>query len=109
VEIVLAILLLFGGFTLGSVTADKRGDVAQHTTIAPPADGAVDASHIAQDMRQHRPVRCHSRTTVYRDLTVPNSGQIDQPAGGGSDCEGRDCSDNPSAFPPSLAVRSPDE
>ena len=82
-EIVLAILLLFGGFTLGSVTADKRDDIAQHTTIATPVDGAVDASHIHQDMRQHRPIRCHFRTTVYRDLTVPNSGQLDQPLDGG--------------------------
>jgi hypothetical protein len=109
VEIVLAILLLFGGFTLGSVTADKGGDVAQHTTIATPVDGAVDSSHIHQDMRQHSPIRCHSRTIVYRDLTVPYSGQIDQPSGEGSDCEGRDCSYHPSAFPPSLQVRSPDE
>jgi hypothetical protein len=83
VEIILAILLLFGGFTLGSVTADKGGDVAQHATIATPVDGAADASHIYQDMRQHRLIRCHFRTTVYRDLTVPNSGQIDQPVEGG--------------------------
>jgi len=83
VEIVLAILLLFGGFTLGSVTADKGGEVAQHTTIATRVDGAADASNIHQDMRQHRPIRCYSRTTVYRDLTVANSGQIDQPAEGG--------------------------
>jgi len=81
VEIVLAILLLFGGFTLGSVTADKGDDIAQHTTTATPVDGAVDASHIHQDMRRH--IRCHFRTTVYRDLTVPNSGQIDQPVEGG--------------------------
>ena len=108
-EIVLAILLLFGGFTLGSVTADKRDDIAQHTTIATPVDGAADSSHIHQDMRQHRLIRCHSRTIVYRDLTVPYSGQIDQPSNGGSDCEGRDSSDNPAALPPSLEVRSPDE
>ena len=82
-EIVLAILLLFGGFTLGSVTADKGGEVAQHTTIATRVDGAADSSNIHQDMRQHSPIRCHSGTTAYRDLTVPNSGQIDQPADGG--------------------------
>ena len=82
-EIVLAILLLFGGFTLGSVTADKGDDVAQHTAIATPVDGAADASHIHQDKRHHSPIRCHSRTTIYRDLTVPNSGQIDQLADGG--------------------------
>jgi hypothetical protein len=83
VEIVLAILLLFGGFALGTVTADKRGDVAQHTTIATPVDGAVDASHIHQDKRRHRLIRCHPRTTAYRDLTVPYRGQMDQPANGG--------------------------
>ena len=82
-EIVLAILLLLGGFTLGSVTADKGGDVAQHTTIATPVDGVADSSHIHKDIRRHRLIRCHSRTIVYRDLTVPNSGQIDQPVEGG--------------------------
>ena len=81
-EIVLAILLLFGGFALGSVTADKGGYVAQHTTTASPVDGAVDSSHIHQDKRRHRPIRCHSRTIVYRDLTVPTSGQIDKPSDG---------------------------
>ena len=108
-EIVLAILLLFGGFTLGSVTADKRDDIAQHTTIASPVNSAADSSYIHQDMHQHRPIRCHSRTIVYRDLTVPNSGRIDQPSDRGSHCEGRDSSDNPAALPPSLEVRSPDE
>lgn len=108
-EIVLAILLLFGGFALGSVTADERDDVAQHITIATPVDRAADASQIPQDMRRHSLVRCNSGTEVYRDLTVPYRGQADQPADAGSDCEGRDCSDNRSAFPPPLAVRSPDE
>ena len=82
-EIVFAILLRFGGYTLGSVTADKRDDIAQHTTTVTPVDGVADASHIHQDMRQHRPIRCHFRPIVYRDLTVPNSGQMDQPLDGG--------------------------
>jgi len=109
VEIVLAILLLFGGFALGSVTAEKRDDIAQHATIATPVDGVADSSHIHQIKRRHRLIRCHPRTTAYRDLTVPNSGQIAQPSDGGSDCEGRDCSYNPTAFPPSLEVGSPHE
>ncbi len=91
-EIVLAVLLLFGGFTLGSITADKGGEDGQSTTIASLVEGVTDSSHALQDMRQHEPTRCNYRSVVYRDLTVPYSGQIYQPPDGGGDCEG-DCPD----------------
>lgn len=105
-EIVLAFLLLFGGFTLGSMTADKSGDASRSTQLLSERDNSEDSPPIPQALYQSDPTRCHSdRGPVYRDLSVPYPGK-DGPAG---DCGGRDCSYNPSAFPPSLEVRSPDE
>ena len=71
-EIVLAVLLLFGGFTLGSVTADKSGKDQQSSMIAS-QDGRTAGSYpVTQAMRQSDPIRCHSgKSVIYRDLTVP--------------------------------------
>ncbi len=87
-EIVLAILLLFGGFTLGSITADK-GDDESHSTIAlPNVDGVLNSYPATQAMHQVDPTRCHSdRATIYRDLTVPYRGQTGQPTSQASDCD----------------------
>lgn len=109
-EIVLAILLLFGGFTLGSATTDKSSDDKQSTMISSHVKGAAGSVPVTQTMRQGDPTGCRSgKSVIYRDLTVPYYGQIERPAMEISDCEGRDCSYNPSAFPPSLEVRSPYE
>ncbi len=63
-EIVLAILLLFGGFTLGSVTADNG--IASHV------DGAASSHPITRPTRQSDTARCNSaKSLMYRDLTVP--------------------------------------
>ena len=88
-EIVLAVLLLFGGFTLGSITAKKGGDASPSTQGVPHATGIPDSHPITQAMRQNALNRCHSgRTVIYRDLTVPYRGKIDQQAGQTDDCEG---------------------
>ncbi|MCP3667403.1 MAG: hypothetical protein GY696_33735 [Gammaproteobacteria bacterium] len=109
-EIVLAILLLFGGFTLGSISADKRDDELQSAMAMPNRNGVPDSHQLTQAMLQSDPSRCHAdRVVIYRDLTLPYHGNIERPAMQICDCEGRDCSYNPSAFPPSLEVRSPDE
>ena len=102
-EIVLAVLLLFGGFTLGSVTADKGSNDKQSSMIASHLDDAVSSVPVTQAMRQSDPTGCHSgRAVIYRDLTVPYHAQIARPAMDISDCgRGRDCSYNPTAFPPS--------
>ncbi|MEJ1296479.1 MAG: hypothetical protein RPU64_11495 [Candidatus Sedimenticola sp. (ex Thyasira tokunagai)] len=109
-EIVLAILLLFGGFTLGSVTADKSSDDKQSTMISSHVKDAAGSVPVTQAMHQGDPTGCRSEKVItFRDLTVSYHGQIERPAMEISDCEGKDCSYNPSAFAPSLEVRSPDE
>ncbi len=88
-EIVLAILLLFGGFTLGSITADKGDDASPSTLVVPNATGIPDSYPITQAMRQSDMTRCHSdRAVIYRDLTVPYHTKIDRQAGQTDDCEG---------------------
>ncbi len=108
-EIVLAFLLLFGGFTLGSITADKGDDEPQFAVAN--GGGVADSRQHAYTMLQGAPTRCNSdRAVIYRDLTVPYRGQIERPAMEISDCEGgRDCSYNTTAFPPSMEVKFADE
>ena len=92
-EIVLAVLLFFGGLTLGSITADKGGDDTQSTLGLPNADGVPDSDPVTQAMQQSDPTRCHSdRSVIYRDLTVPYRGQVGQPTSQAGDCEG-ECPD----------------
>jgi len=87
-EIILAIFLFFGGFTLGSITADKDDDV-QSAVALPNTDGEPGSHPVTQITRHSDPTWCHSERTVhYRDLTVPNRGQINQRASGVSDSEG---------------------
>ncbi|MCG8047489.1 MAG: hypothetical protein N0E48_17985 [Candidatus Thiodiazotropha endolucinida] len=89
-EIVLAVLLLFGGFTLGSITADEGADGGQSTTGASYVDGSADSSHVPQDRRQQSPIRCDSRSVVYRDLTVHPHSKIGQSTVEDGRCAG-DC------------------
>ena len=92
-EIVLAILLFFGGFTLGSITSDKADDASLSTLALPNADGVPDSNQVIQALCQSKPTRCFSEgTVIYRDLTVPYHGQVERPAIESSDCEG-DCPD----------------
>jgi len=88
-EIVLAVLLLFGGFTLGSGTADQGDDDEQSTPALPSAGGVPGSPQVIQALRQSDPVRCHSdRTVIYRDLAVPYCGQLGQQASRAGDREG---------------------
>jgi len=85
-EIVLAVLLLFGGFTLGSISSEKKGAELQSSMELPNVAYATDLHPVTQGIRQSDPIRCHSDgSVIYRDLTTPYSGQI-----GG--CDGK-CSD----------------
>ncbi len=80
-EIVLAILLLFGGFTLGSITSEKGGDELQSSMELPNVADATDLHPVTKAIRQSDPVRCHSDgVVIYRDLTIPYSKQT-------GDCE----------------------
>ena len=75
-EIVLAVLLLFGGFTLGSITADKGGD-EQSTMALPNADSVPDSHQVTQATRRSHSTGCHSDgSIIYRDLTLPYHGQV---------------------------------
>ncbi|MCG7890203.1 MAG: hypothetical protein JAZ17_24475 [Candidatus Thiodiazotropha endolucinida] len=87
-EIVLAVLLLFGGFTLGSVTADKGSDDKQSTMITSHVEGAAGSVPVTQAMHQGA-TGCHSdKVVVYRDLTVPYRGKVGQQAIQPEECEG---------------------
>ena len=82
-EIVLAFLLLFGGFTLGSVTADKGGDISQSTGSLSARDDAEGSSPIIQTMHQVDPTPCHSdRGQIIKDLTKPYRGKEGLPTTG---------------------------
>lgn len=92
-EIVLAILFLFGGITLGSSTVDKCDDDTQSTLILPNADDTSGSYQIKQVTHQSDPTGCHfDGSVIYRDLTVPYHTQIVRPITEISDCDG-DCSD----------------
>ena len=88
-EIVLAVLLLFGGFALGSATADKEADDKQSLVTASHVEGVADSVPVTQVMRG-----CLSdKSVTYRDLTVPYHGQVDSPAVEANSCEG-ECPDD---------------
>ena len=76
-EIVLAVLLLFGGFTLGSITADNDDDESHSTMALSDTDDVPDSHTVTWAIRQGNRIRCHSDgTVVYRDLTVPYQEQV---------------------------------
>jgi len=88
-EIVLAVLFLFGGFTLGSIIADKGSDDKQSTMISSHVKGAAGSVPVTQAMRQGGPTGCRSdKGVTYRDLTVPYRVHIERPAVEVSDCDG---------------------
>ena len=102
-EIVVAVLLLLGGFTLGSITADK-GDMGTQSTIAlSKAESTSDSHPFTQAMQQRNPFHCHADGThIYRDLTLPYQGEVDQQASQTGDCgRGRDRSCNSAVCYPS--------
>jgi len=87
-EIVLAVLLLFGGFALGSATADKQDD-AEPSSMTVSATQAVSHSVRATT---NKPKCLSDKSGIYRDLSVPYTGQRDQVAPKTDTCEG-DCTD----------------
>ncbi len=92
-EIVLAILLFFGGITLGSVTADKGSDELESTRVIPSSDSALELYPVTQMAHHSDLMRCHSgKSVIYRDLTIPYHSKIAQPVNDASDCDG-ECPD----------------
>jgi hypothetical protein len=88
-EIILAVLLLFGGFTLGSITADKEDDVPKTIAVGPDTDGAAGMHQVSKTIHAMDPTRCHSgRAIIYRDLTVSYQDKPEQLTSQTSECEG---------------------
>ena len=81
-EIVLAFLLFFGGFAVGTLSDDKTGDDTPATTVRPHGDDAPDTSLATQLIRPSGHKRCEAHgTVIYRDLTLP-IGHPDRPQPG---------------------------
>ena len=82
-EVVLAVLLLFGGFTLGSITSEKGGNESQSSIEASHVADATNLHSVTQAKSRSDLAACHSdRTVIYRDLSIPYFGQT-------GDCEGK--------------------
>ncbi len=88
-EIVLAVLLLLGGFTLGSITADE-GDKSPESSVV--ASNKVDVRGSQPHIHAAYPtysMRCRSdNAVIYRDLTLPTHVQRQQPVTEARVCEG---------------------
>ena len=81
-EIVLAFILFFGGFAVGTLSDDKTGDDTPATTVRLHADGVSDTPQVTRLMRPSGPIRCEAHgTVIYRDLTLP-IGHPDRPQPG---------------------------
>jgi hypothetical protein len=81
-EILLAIVLFFGGFTLGSINAEQGNDDTQATMATPNTNGVPDSHQTTREIRQSEPIRCHSDgTRIYRDLTVTFKSQVGRQMG----------------------------
>ncbi len=110
-EIVLAVLLFFGGVTLGSISADNVDEEVESSMALLDVDDVPGSLPVTPITHPRDPTRCNSdKSVIYRDLTVPYRGQIESSVIEVSDGEeGRDCSDNPTARPSSMEVKYPDE
>ncbi len=75
-EIVLAVLLLFGGFTLGSITSNNEGDMPQSSMDLSKVVDATSMHPFTRATGRSDLTRCHSDgAVIYRDLTIPYSDQ----------------------------------
>ena len=82
-EIVLAVLLLFGGFTLGSISSEKGDNESQSSMELPHVADATNVHSVTQARSRSDLAECHSDgAVIYRDLTIPYPDQT-----GG--CEGK--------------------
>ena len=110
-EIVVAVVLFFGGFTLGSITTDQGDETSEPPMVVPSVVSIPDPPPVKPITHERDPTRCHfDQSVVYRDLTAPFRSQIDRPGTGDSECEvSRNCSDHSTAFPSATEVKNPHE
>ena len=80
-EIVLAILLFFGGLTLGSMQSGAEGSARQADATQTDREDAVSVSP-ADPMAPHTEPMCLAHEPIYRDLTVPRSEHVGDREGG---------------------------
>ena len=80
-EIVLAILLFFGGLTLGSMQSSTEGTARQTDATRADRQDAVGVSP-ADLMAPRTEPTCHTQELIYRDLTVRRSGHVGDCGGG---------------------------
>lgn len=106
-EIVLALLLLFGGFMLGSVTTEQAGDDQRPSVFSSHGDETAGSHRPTQPMRRYETTGCRSG---YRDLTVPYRSPIRRSGEEQSHCDGsRDCWNDPAGLPSPGQVNCADE
>lgn len=79
-EIVLAILLFFGGLALGSMQSSTEEAAGRTDTAQTDREDAVSVSPANPMAPRTEPV-CPTHEPIYRDLTVPRSEYV-------GDCEG---------------------
>ena len=102
-EIALVLLLFFGGFTLGSITADKADEKQESTMVIPSIPSEPDAQTGTRISRVSDSTRCRfDESVIYRDLTKPFRSQIDNLPTAVDDCQvtGK-CSEHSSELPQS--------
>ena len=81
-DIVFALFFLFGGFALGSVTADREPSVQTPVSVAE-VRGEETPGLTTSD-----PLACSGSkaAVIYRDLTLPYTGQSDRPETPAGEC-----------------------
>jgi hypothetical protein len=81
-DIGFALLLLFGGFALGSVTAERD------PSVQTPSSVAEVRGEEAPGLTSIIPLTCsgNKAAVIYRDLTLPYQGQTDRPETPASEC-----------------------
>ena len=89
-EIVLGILLLFGAFTLGTVTSDTVDHDTLTARIETDSPGHHEQAVAASPLQN---CQASGSAKTYRDLTVPYARPVEQKPVPASDCE-VDCWDD---------------
>lgn len=87
-EIILAFLVFFGGFTLGSIAVDKESGAMQSTRIDKNGSSTAKTHQTPQEIYLNEVSTCNlTRTLIYRDLTCSFHERVDQPVIENDDCE----------------------
>lgn len=90
-EIIMAFIVFFGGFTLGTISTEKLEGSTQAITINNNESNDVIIHTPGQPIYINEGSSVHSvRISKYRDLTRPYHGQIDQQDSENDDCDEED-------------------